>query len=353
MKRTLITAALCTLTLLAQAQRLSTSKTTIDVGKTGFCVPVTATFELRNKGLKNLHIKDVRPDCGCTKVDFPRKSISPGERFTISMTYDARMLGHFTKQMAIYSNATKQPVFLKMKGVVLEEVKYYSAAFPHDFGGLLTDINNLEFDDVNKGDQRQIVIKMVNNTEQTVTPNLLHLPPYLTAVSQPAQVAPGRMGQINVTLHSEYINSFGLVQAPVYLAKQLGERVDAAIEMPVSVVLLPDVTLFDGSMKDYAPCMQLSAEQLNLGVVEGKKVKSGVIDIVNTGRSALRISSMQMFTGGMKVTLSKRDIMPGEAAKLKVAADRDELLRQRTKPRVLMITNDPQHTKVIINVNIH
>ena len=102
----------------AFAQKLTIDKTTIDVGKTGFQVPVTATFEMRNKSSKQMVISRLETDCGCTTIDGP-KTIGPGERFTISMTYDARMLGHFTKQATLYSNASPEPVYLKMKGVVL------------------------------------------------------------------------------------------------------------------------------------------------------------------------------------------------------------------------------------------
>ena len=349
MKRIILISCLCVAAMAAEAQKLSISKTTIDVGKTGFEVPVTATFELRNKGIKNLHITDVKADCGCTKVDYPKTGIGMGDRFTISLTYDARQMGHFQKQVAVYSNATKNPVDLKMKGVVVEEVKDYSAIYPYDFGGLLADINQLEFDDVNKGDRRQIEINLMNNTERTLQPNLMHLPKYLTATVTPEKLAPNHAGKMTVTLLSEYVNDYGLTQTPVYLAQQLGDKVNSEIELPVSVVLLPDMA---DVARDMAPQIQLTGETLDLGLQGGKLQKTGIINIANTGRSELNIKSLQLFTGGMKVTLGKRQLQPGETTKLKVTIDRDELLRQRTRPRVLMITNDPDHPKVVINLNI-
>ena len=95
MKRTVFLMTLCMVTLVASAQRLQIAKSTVNVGKTGFEIPVTATFELKNKGGRHISITDVKPDCGCTKVEYPKKNISGGESFTISMTYDARLLGHF------------------------------------------------------------------------------------------------------------------------------------------------------------------------------------------------------------------------------------------------------------------
>ena len=57
----------------ANAQRLTVKNTTIDVGATGYEQPVTATFELRNKGLRRLVIESVKPDCGCTKIEYPKE----------------------------------------------------------------------------------------------------------------------------------------------------------------------------------------------------------------------------------------------------------------------------------------
>ena len=100
------------------AQKLVIEKTTIDCGRTGYEQPITATFELRNKSRRSLVIESVKPDCGCTAVDYPKK-VGAGDKFTIKMTYDARQLGHFHKMAAVTSNGSKTPVYLTMQGVVL------------------------------------------------------------------------------------------------------------------------------------------------------------------------------------------------------------------------------------------
>jgi P pilus assembly chaperone PapD len=72
----------------------------------------------------------------------------------------------------------------------------------------------------------------------------------------------------------------------------------------------------------------------------------------NQGRTSLKISSLQLFTEGVKVTLNKRVLEPGESTKLKITANKDQLKKVRTKPRVLMITNDPDNAKVVLELNI-
>ena len=344
MNRSLVILGLCMASLIVSAQRVQVDKPTVNVGKTGFEVPVTATFELKNRGGRHLTVTSVKPDCGCTKVEYPRKSIS--------LTYDARMLGHFRKQAAVYVRGSKEPVWLTMEGVVLEDWKDYSKMYPHAFGNILADVDNAEFDDVNKGDHPEAVINIINNGTETVVPNMLHLPPYLTAFAMPEKLEPGKTGKLTLTLNSQRLNSFGLTQTTIYLAEQLSDKVSSETEFPVSVVLLPNATLYEGKNKQYAPRLEYSADSIALGMVGRKNVKKSVITLTNKGRMALNISSLQMFTKGMKVTLDRRELQPGESTKLKVTVDREQVLKARQRPRVLMITNDPDHSKVVIKVNV-
>ena len=352
MKKTLIILGLCMASLVALAQKVQIIKQTVNVGKTGFEMPVTATFELKNKGSRHLTITSVKPDCGCTKVEYPRKSIGNGETFTVKMTYDARMLGHFRKQAAVYLRGSQKPVWLAMEGVVVEEWTDYSKMYPYAFGNILANVDNAEFDDVKKGDHPEMVINIINNGGETVVPNMLHLPPYLTAFSIPEKLEPGKSGKLTLTLNSQHLNNFGLTQTSIYLAEQLSDKVSNETEFPVSVVLLPNATLFEGKNKQYAPRLELSADSLTLGMVGKKNIKKGVITLTNKGRLALKISSLQMFTKGMKVTLNKRELQPGESTKLQVSIDRDEVQKARQRPRVLMITNDPDHSKMVIKVGV-
>jgi hypothetical protein len=127
------------------AQKLVVEKPTLECGRTGFQQPVTAIFDLKNKSRKKLMIESVKPDCGCTAVEYP-KEVGAGDKFTIKMTYDARQLGHFQKSAAVISNASKQPVYLTMRGVVLTEVQDYTGSYPLTMGALLLDQDVLEFD---------------------------------------------------------------------------------------------------------------------------------------------------------------------------------------------------------------
>ena len=210
-------------------------------------------------------------------------------------------------------------------------------------------IDEIEFDDVNKGDTPELEIYIRNTGTKTLRPNIMHLPPYLSAAVTPENLRPGHAGRVSVSLNSEKLHDYGLTQTSVYLAGNPGEEVSQEKEITVSAVLLPGFDGMTGEARRSAPRMAMSADSLVFDF-EGKSRKKGEIKITNNGRTALKIRSLQMFTGGLRVTLGKRELDPGESTTLKVTAYRDELLKAHSRPRILMITNDPDRAKVVVKI---
>lgn len=352
MKRKIILTALLAVTFLnVSAQRITATNEVIDCGSVQYDQPVTVKFDLRNRG-NDLQINSVRTSCGCTEADYPKGLIAKGDSFSINVTYDARQLGHFEKEVAIFSNASDEPFYLKMRGVVVEEVVDFIGNYDFTIAGVRTDKNVIEFDDVNLGDKPVEKIHIFNSGSTNISPVIMHLPSYLTANVSPTTIAPGRSGTATITLNSEKLRNYGLTQSSVYMGMFPGDKVSEDKEIIVSAVLLPDFKNMSETQKVNAPEMKLSAESLDLGSFGEKQDKNGTIIIENVGKSRLDISSMQMFTSGLKVRLNKTRLQPGESAKLKITAYKKQLKNARSKPRVLMITNDPNHAKVVINVNV-
>ena len=348
--RFVLSCLLAFLPLAAAAQKPFVGNSTIDVGRTGYQMPVTAVFEFRNKSVRHLRISDVRPDCACTTIDYPKGEIALGQKFQIRMTYDARQLGHFDKQAAVVSNGSSQPVYLRMHGVVLEDYVDLSKHYPVAMGDLHLNKAELEYDDINRGALQVQELLIYNNGTRACRPNLMHLPSYLSAVVTPEKLAPRRVGKITVTLNSANLHDYGLTQTTVYLAANPGDKVSPDHEIGVSAVLLPPFEGLTPEQQAMAPRLVLSDEKVDIHF-DGKKKRTATILVSNQGKSDLNISSLQLFTRGLKVSLGKRTLKAGEETKLKITALRDELQKVRLRPRILMITNDPQKSKVTITIN--
>ena len=341
------------LALPASAQKITTQHEVVDCGQVVFSKPVTAEFVLKNDGRKPLVINNVLKSCGCTEVDYPKTSIAAGESFVIKAVYDAKQMGSFTKQVCLYTNADEEPFILSMRGKVVGSVVDFAGSYDEMLGAIKSDAQEVEFDDVNRGDRPVQRIHIFNPTDELLEPVVMHLPDYLHAFVSPSKVAPRHSAEISFVLDSKKLRDLGLNQTSVYLGERPGDKVAPEKEIVVSAVLLPGFENMTPAKKALAPKMEMSATDLNLGRFNGKKKLKGEILITNKGKSELDIRSMQMFTMGLQVNLKKSKIQPGETVKMKVTAVAADLKKSRVRhPRILMITNDPDHAKVVVKINV-
>ncbi len=353
MKRMNILMLSSLLALSASAQKITTQHEVVDCGQIIFRNPVTAEFQMKNDGSKPLIINKVLKSCGCTSVDYPTAKIGAGESFVVKMTFDAKQMGTFNKQLLIYSNSAEQPYMLTMRGKVVDKVTDFSGSYEYQLGNIKADVQDVEFDDVNRGDRPVQRIHIFNPTDETLEPVVMHLPSYLSAQVSPSKLAPHHAGEISIVLDSKKLRDFGLNQTSLYLGEKPGDKVSADKEITASAVLLPGFDKMTPEQKLKAPKISLSSSVLDLGSFNGKKKLKGEILITNKGKSVLDIRSMQMFTIGLQVQLKKSKIQPGEAVKMKVTAVAAELKKSRGKnPRILMITNDPDNAKVVVKINV-
>ncbi len=348
-KKSILVSLFAVFTLSVSAQRMEVTSPSIDCGQVQYRNPVSADFEILNKGNRPLRIDEVRVSCGCTTVDYPTTEIAADGKFSLHVTYDAQQMGSFDKLVAVYANGEKKPLVLHLKGRVVRHIVDFSGAYPFKLGSLLADKTDLEYDDVNRGELPQQKIHIRNTTSGVVQPVVMHLPNYLRADVSPSKIAPGHSGVVTITLDSRLLKDLGLTQTSVYLGQFPGDKVSHENEISISAVLLPK---FDqlASASSAAPHMTLSTTELNLGPFGNKKKLKGEVVIRNDGQSTLDIKSLQMFTAGLQVSLNKTKLAPGEEAKMKVTAEQRQLRNLRTKPRILMITNDPQSPKVVVHI---
>lgn len=353
MKRMNIWMLSALLALPASAQKITTQHEVVDCGQVVFRKPVTAEFVLKNDGRKPLVINNVLKSCGCTEVEYPKTGIAAGESFVIKAVYDAKQMGSFTKQVCLYTNAGEEPFILSMRGRVVGSVVDFAGSYDEMLGAIKSDAQEVEFDDVNRGDRPVQRIHIFNPTDEVMEPVVMHLPDYLHAFVSPSKVAPRHSAEISFVLDSKKLRDLGLNQTSVYLGERPGDKIAPEKEIVVSAVLLPGFDNMTPAKKALAPKMEMSTTDLNLGSFNGKKKLKGEILITNKGKSELDIRSMQMFTMGLQVNLKKSKILPGETVKMKVTAVAADLKKSRVRhPRILMITNDPDHAKVVVKINV-
>jgi hypothetical protein len=87
-KRFLFSSALCFLIASSAPAALVFEKTELDLHPEMGASKVDAVFKYENKGTTPIHIKAVRPSCGCTTAALAKNDVAPGEKGEITATFN-------------------------------------------------------------------------------------------------------------------------------------------------------------------------------------------------------------------------------------------------------------------------
>ncbi|HOS84449.1 MAG TPA: DUF1573 domain-containing protein [Bacteroidales bacterium] len=94
------------------------TKTTHSFGTITFGEPASYNFEFTNTGTEPLIITNVRSTCGCTVPQWNTQAIAPGASESITVSYDTKRSGGFSKGITVYTNAVNKEIILIIEGEV-------------------------------------------------------------------------------------------------------------------------------------------------------------------------------------------------------------------------------------------
>ena len=95
---------------------VSINSTVIDFGSFPKEEKQERSFILTNTGNGLLVIRDIVTSCGCTKVEYSKEPVRPGETLEVKVIYEAEQAEHFNKTVTVYCNAENSPLRLAVKG---------------------------------------------------------------------------------------------------------------------------------------------------------------------------------------------------------------------------------------------
>ncbi len=321
-----------------------------DFGSITWKMSAMTTFSVKNEGNSPLIIENVHPDCGCTVVNWTKLPIAPGEAGKILATYNAELLGSFRKQIAVHTNAAERPVYLTLTGEVVEHKTEYTGDFPCQIGDLYLSTDNIEFDDVSKGDYPEKTILVYNNGKKPYRSELMHLPKYIVPIYEPEIINSGKVGKITLRLISDRLPDMGLTQTGIYLSRFPGDRVNKETEINISATLLPEAVISKTQLA-YAPKLVLERTNIDMGSMGSKKSLKTSIYLTNEGKTNLEIKKLQVYNPGISVRCGKSVLKPGERTRLRITLNATSNYFKGSR-RILLITNDPKNPKTVIDIAV-
>ena len=97
---------------------MTIDQTEYDFGTFSMSERQECIFRITNSGSSLLMVQDVVTSCGCTKVEYDKHPVPPGQSMDLKVIYEAEESGRFTKVVTVYSNAETSPVRLRITGNV-------------------------------------------------------------------------------------------------------------------------------------------------------------------------------------------------------------------------------------------
>ena len=95
---------------------VSIDATVINLGSFPMSDKQERSFALTNTGNTLLVVQDIVTSCGCTKVEYSKEPVRPGETRKVKVIYEAEESGYFNKVITIFCNVKKSPLRLKLEG---------------------------------------------------------------------------------------------------------------------------------------------------------------------------------------------------------------------------------------------
>jgi len=90
----------------------------VESGSSVINVPVTAKFKLYNNSRNEIVIREARPDCHCTAVEYPKQAIAPNDSADITLMYDARKAGPFQSSAVVKLKGSHREELLILRGTI-------------------------------------------------------------------------------------------------------------------------------------------------------------------------------------------------------------------------------------------
>jgi len=92
---------------------------THDFGEIEKGKPVSYEFTFTNTSKQTILVTNVKPSCGCTATNYTKTPVKPGEKGSVTATYNAAHPGNFHKTVTVTTNEEgAAPKVLIIKGTV-------------------------------------------------------------------------------------------------------------------------------------------------------------------------------------------------------------------------------------------
>lgn len=314
--------------------------------------PVTCRFRAVNTGDEPVVVIDARANCGCTRPDYPRSPVAPGDTLTVSVAYNPEgRPGRFHKQVKVTTNAKNRSSVLSIRGTVIGAPATLNSRYPKQCGAIRFNNDICAFGETVKGHVLASAVQIYNPTADTIIPAVEQLPRFINVVASPKVIPPGEQGIISLTAYTDRADGYGLIEDSFVLVPD-SRRPENKARISTVMIVNEDFSKLTDKERNDAPAARLSEESVDFGTItpgSGKITRS--FTITNTGATSMLVRRLYTPDKSLHLSISHEKIKPGKTATVTVTLDTDSLAgRDMLNSRITFIANTPDNPTRIIRV---
>lgn len=313
---------------------------------------VEYTFKGVNTGTDTLVVYDVRPNCGCVVTDsYSGREYAPGDSILIRVDYNASgRPGRFSKRIQVQSNATPSKQVLLISGTVVGSANTLSSRYPVEAGPLRMHASIASLGEIPKGNNAGGYVKCYNQSGDTIRPEVVDKPAYMSAIVEPKIVPPGEMFVVSLNLFSSRCPDWGLVTDTISIRPDTDS--DMIAKYITTVTIKDNFTHYTPEQLANAAHIQFNPLFVDLGRFDPNEGSiKRTFTITNTGKSDLMLRRVWTPDPAIVIDSKTARIKPGKTAEIGVTVDPSKLSNpELLNGRITLVCNDPDNPMAIMRV---
>ena len=312
---------------------------------------VYCEFCMVNEGSEPMAILGARANCGCTRPEYSREPVAPGDTAVIRVGYDPKgRPGRFAKKVFVDCSAAPTRSVLTITGTVIGSSNTLRSRYPIEIGPVRMRTAVIPYGRVLKGETMGQYIDAYNASTDTLRPRVEHKPRGINVIVQPAVVPPGEQFVLSTILHSNQINSWGTVTDSLTFYPDSDSREGRKIE--TVVIIEEDFRKLTPDQLAKAPLIDTSTTAIDLRSLSrsAAPVKES-FTVSNRGKSPLIIRDITCADSAVSLEMKTRTIRPGKSSRVDLIIDPSKVKsRDLLNARIFIIANDPAHPTTTVRV---
>lgn len=314
--------------------------------------PIVHRFEAENRGEYPEVILDVTASCGCTKPEFSRRPIRPGETTAVTVRFDpAGQSGSIDRTLVVYGSGNQVIGRLRITGRVEPRPRTIKERYPVEAGnGIRLTNNYLPFENLPHGRETGAEIGIANESAAAQRIRFVgEQTSGLLTIEAPEVLGPGEEAAVRVVYRvPERCKRYGTI-TDLYALETDGRRSDVRI---AARGILVDAPQESGSV---APEAKASPGSIRLGDVKRNGgPRSDTLRLLNPGDAPLHVRAVETPEGFSCSLEAGTRIPAGKSLPFEIGIDPSGREFGLAGGRLLIVTDDPKHPtlRVRITANI-